>query len=129
MKQAMVPSGTFNMPLAPHFSSAHEVIIKAAKRTICAILCFVDITDEELFWTVVRAEGLITSCPLTHQSENLQDPGTCTHSHFLHGQLGGQFGPDAVKSTGRDNQQYILLPERVSHYFLTFIPTLKSHML
>ncbi|PFX14129.1 hypothetical protein AWC38_SpisGene21740 [Stylophora pistillata] len=47
----------FNTPLAPHFSSVHEIMIKAAKNAIYAILNCADITDEELLSAVVGAEG------------------------------------------------------------------------
>ena len=51
----------FNPPLAPHFSGVHEIMIKAAKKAIYAILGSADITDEELWSAVVGAEGLINS--------------------------------------------------------------------
>ena len=89
----------FNPPLAPHFSGVHEVMINAAKKAIYAILSNSDVTDEELLSAVVGAEGLINSRPLTYQTANPQDPFPLTPNDFLHGQLGGQFAPDAVDST------------------------------
>jgi len=56
----------FNPPLALHFSGVHEVMIKAAKKAIYAILSSADVTDEELFSAVVGAEGLINFRPLTY---------------------------------------------------------------
>ena len=53
----------FNPPLAPHFSGVHEVMIKAAKTAINAVLSNADVTDEELLSAVVGAEGLINSRP------------------------------------------------------------------
>lgn len=76
----------FNPPLAPHFSGVHDVMIKAAKKAIYAILSSAGVTDEELLSAVVGAEGLINSRPLTYQSVNPQDPGPLTPNHFLHGQ-------------------------------------------
>lgn len=90
----------FNPPLAPHFSGVHKVTIKATKKAIYAILNSADITDEELLSAVVGAEGLINSRPLTYQSVNPQDPVPLAPNHFLQGQLGGRFVPDAVDSTG-----------------------------
>ena len=75
----------FNPPLSPHFSGVHEVMIKAAKKAISAILSSADVTDEELLSAVVGAEGLINSRPLTYQSVNPQDPVPLTPNHFLHG--------------------------------------------
>ena len=51
----------FHPPLTPHFSGVHEIMIKAAKKAIYAILGEADIADEELFSAVVGAEGLINS--------------------------------------------------------------------
>ena len=59
----------FNLPLALHFSGSHEVMIKAAKRAICAILSSSGVTDEELLSAAVGAEGLINSHPLTYRLE------------------------------------------------------------
>ena len=86
----------FNPPLTPHFSGVHEVMIKAAKKAIYAILSSADITDEELLSAVVGAEGLINSRPLTYQSSSPTDLTPLTPNHFLHGQLGGRFAPDSV---------------------------------
>ena len=63
----------FHPPFAPHFSGVHEVMIKAAKKAIYAILGCADITDEELLSAVVGAEGLINSRPLTYQSISPED--------------------------------------------------------
>ena len=37
----------FNPPEAPHFSGAHEVIVKAAKKAIYSVLSNSDVTDED----------------------------------------------------------------------------------
>ena len=68
----MVLKWHFNLPLAPHFSGVHEVMIKAAKKAICAILSSAGMTDEELLSTAVGAEGLINLHPLTYQPTGLK---------------------------------------------------------
>ena len=55
----------FNLPLAPHFGEVHEIMIKAAKRAIFAILGSADVNDEELMTAFTGAETLINSRPLT----------------------------------------------------------------
>ena len=89
----------FNPSLALHFSGVHEVMIKAEKKAIYAILSCADVTDEELLSAVVGAEGLLNSRPLTYQSIHPQDPVPLSPNHFLHGQLGGRFAPGALHST------------------------------
>ena len=45
---------TFNAPYAPHFGDAFEIMIKAAKRAVTAILGNADITDkvnDSLHWS------------------------------------------------------------------------------
>ena len=81
--------------LVPHFSGVHDIIVKAAKKAIYAILVSANITDEELLSAVVGAEGLINSRPLTYQSSDPADLTPLTPNHFLHGQLGGRFAPDS----------------------------------
>ncbi|PFX12663.1 hypothetical protein AWC38_SpisGene23339 [Stylophora pistillata] len=75
----------FNSPLAPHLSGLHEIMIKAAKKAIYAILNCADIKDEELLSVIVGAEGLINSRPLTYQSTHPTDLTPLTSNHFLHG--------------------------------------------
>ena len=62
--------------------------MKSAKRAIKAILGHADINDEELMTTIIRAEGLINSRPLTYQSACHIDDVPLTPNHFLHGQIG-----------------------------------------
>ena len=73
----------FNPPLAPHFSRVPELMIKAAKKVIYAILSCADVMDEELLNAVVRAEGLLNSRPFSYQSIHPQDPFPLTPNHFM----------------------------------------------
>lgn len=75
-----------NPPIAPHWGCAHEIMIKAAKRAVYAILRNADVRDEEL---IVRAESLINSRSLTYQSASPEDIQPLTSNHYLFGQMGG----------------------------------------
>ncbi|CAB4030216.1 EGF-like module-containing mucin-like hormone receptor-like 1, partial [Paramuricea clavata] len=55
----------FNPPAAPHFGGAHEIMVKAAKKAIYAVLSNSDVNDEELITIFTGAESLINSRPLT----------------------------------------------------------------
>lgn len=108
----------FNPPLAPHFGGAHEIMIKAAKKAIYAILASADITEEEFHSAVVGAEGLINSRPLTYQSANPEDLIPLTPNHFLHGQIGGQFAPETVDTTAfNPKRRWRRVQELVRHFW------------
>ena len=47
----------FNPPLAPRFGELHEVMIKATKRAIRAVLSNANVTDEELMTAFVGVEA------------------------------------------------------------------------
>ena len=89
----------FNPPGGPHFGGAHEIMVKAAKKAIYAVLSSSDVTDEELITVVTGAESSLNSRPLTYQSANVKDEVPLTPNHFLYGQMGGQFAPESVDTT------------------------------
>ena len=90
----------FNPPGAPHFGGIHEAMIKSAKKAIYGVLGTGDVTDKELITAVAGVESLLNSRPLTYQSADPRDVVPLTPNHFLHGQLGGQFAPETVDTTG-----------------------------
>lgn len=108
----------FNPPLAPHFGGVHEIMIKAAKRAIYAVIGSVDVTDEELMTAFAGAEALINSRPLTYQSANPNDDVLLTPNHFLHGQVGGLFAPETV-DTNKFNprKRWRRIQELVRHFW------------
>ena len=61
---------SFNPPAAaaPPFGGAHEIMVKAAKKSIKNILGNAHINDEELMTAFAGAESFIKSRPLTYQS-------------------------------------------------------------
>ncbi|XP_067040969.1 uncharacterized protein [Acropora muricata] len=109
----------FNPPLAPHFGGVHEIMIKAAKRAIFAILGSADVNDEELMTAFTGAEALINSRPLTYQSANPSDDVPLTPNHFLHGQIGGQFAPESVDDNKNLNikKRWRRIQELVKHFW------------
>ena len=89
----------FNPLLSPHSGGAHEIMIKAAKRALKAILPNANVSDEELMTAIPGAESLLNSRPLTYQTANVEDDVPLTLNHFLHGQMGGAFAPKTVDKT------------------------------
>ena len=85
----------FNPPSSPHFGGAFESMIKSSKKAMRAILKDADITDEELETAIVGAEGQLNSRPITYVSSDVDDLTPLTPNHFLVGQLGGQYAPEA----------------------------------
>ena len=86
----------FNPPSAPHFGGVFEAMIKSAKKAIKAILGDSEITDEELSTAICGAERLLNSRPITHVSSDPNDLTPLTPSHFLVGEMGGPFAPEAL---------------------------------
>ena len=64
-----------------------------AERELCEL---VDVTDEELHSAICGAERLLNLRPLTYVSSDLHDLSPLTPSHFLVGELGGSFAPEAL---------------------------------
>ena len=73
----------FNPPLSPHFGGAHEIMIKAAKRALKAILTDANVSDEELMNAITGAESLLNSRPLTYQTANADNDVPLTPNHGL----------------------------------------------
>ena len=106
-------------------------MIKAAKRPILAILANADINDEELMTAFTGAEALINSRPLTYQSANPEDNVPLTPNHFLHGQIGGQFAPEAVEEVGNNpKKRWRRIQELTRHFWQRWmrewVPSLSS---
>ena len=86
----------FNPPCAPHFGGVFEALIKSAKKAIKAILGDADVSDEELHTAICGAERLLNSRPITYVSSDPNDLSPLTSSHFLVGEIGGRFAPEAL---------------------------------
>ena len=75
-------------------------MVKAAKKAIYAVVGERDVNDEKLITVFTGVESLLNSRPLTYQSSDPRDSVPLTPNHFLHGQMGGQFAPESVETTG-----------------------------
>ncbi|XP_065174407.1 uncharacterized protein LOC135804458 [Sycon ciliatum] len=107
----------FNPAAAPHFGGVFEVMIRAAKRAVSAILKSADITDEELTTAFVAAESLINSRPLTYTSSSPSDEPPLTPNHFLFGQCGGTFAPSSVDTTDFNPRKRWRRVQQLVHHF------------
>ena len=95
----------FNPPAGPHFGGVHEILVKAAKKALYAILNNGEATDEALITIFSEIEGLLNSRPLTYQSADVRDVVPLTPNHFLMGQMGGQFAPELEVCDGYHPRQ------------------------
>ncbi len=73
----------FNPPAALHFRGVHEIIVKAAKNAIYAVVIDRGVTDEELITVFAGAESLLNSRPLTYPSSDPRDDVPLTPNHFF----------------------------------------------
>jgi len=113
----------FNPPAAPHLGGVFEIMIKAAKRAVHAILGNADVTDEELSSACIAAEALLNSRPLTYQSANPHDIAPLTPSHFLHGELGRRQAPvpAPAEKLNHVRQRWRRVQELVRHFWHRWI--------
>lgn len=107
----------FNPPLASHFGGVFEIMIKAAKRAIYAILANAEVTDEELTSAFIGAEALLNSRPLTYQSASPTDIIPLTPSHFLHGELGRRTAPAAMDEDRHPRTRWRRVQEVIRHFW------------
>ena len=107
----------FNPPAAPHFGGVFEIMIKAAKRAVTAILGNAEVGDEELMSAFIGAEALLNSRPLTYQSANPHDITPLTPSHFLHGELGRRAAPVPVDEIHHPRQRWRRVQELIRHFW------------
>ena len=120
----------FNPPGAPHFGGVFEIMVKAAKKALYAVLGNSDVTDEELITACAGVESLMNSRPLTYQSAHPQDDVPLTPNHFLHGQVGGQFAPENVDTQPfnpwkRWQKVQDLISRVWSRWLTEYLPTLR----
>ena len=87
---------SINPPLAPRFGGVDEIMIKAAKKAIRAVLGNADVNDSELMKVFVGVEALLNSRPLTHQCADPKDATSLTPNHSHHGQMGDVSAPESV---------------------------------
>ena len=93
----------FNPPSAPHFGGVFEAMIKSAKKATKMVLGDAVVTDEELQTAMCGAERLVNSRPITYVSSDPNDPSPLTLSHFIVGQIGGVFAPEALDQVEANN--------------------------
>ena len=73
----------FQPPSAPHFGGAWERLVQCTKKTLKSVLQNRIVTKEALRITLVEAEGILISRPITHVSRDASDIETPTPNHFL----------------------------------------------
>jgi hypothetical protein len=133
IQRATAHSGTtwsFNPPGGPHFGGVVEIMVKAAKKAIYAVLNNCDVTDEELITICTGVESLMNSRPITYQSANPADDVPLTPNHFLHGQLGGEFAPDDMDLDSNPRKRWrkvqAILSRVWSRWLKEYLPTLNT---
>jgi len=108
---------TFNPPCT-HFGGVFEIMIKAAKRAVTAILSKADVDAEELLTAYCGAEAIINSRPLTNQSANANDNIPLILNHFFLGQMVGQFALEAMDADCYNpKRQWHRVQELVRHFW------------
>ncbi|XP_064641366.1 uncharacterized protein LOC135496150 [Lineus longissimus] len=86
----------FNPPLGAHHRGVFEIMIKAAKKGLKAILGEAVVNDEEFSTAVAEVEGLLNARPITYCGQDPKDENVLTPNHFLIGQAGEQLAPEVT---------------------------------
>ncbi len=87
----------FGCPNEPHAGGVFESMVKTSKRAIFAVLREADLTFWEFNSTLIAAENLVNSRPLTYQTNNPDDYRVLTPNSLLFGQPCGQLAPMNVE--------------------------------
>lgn len=90
--QGTFPMVKFNFipPGAPNFGGCWERMIRTVKSNINRMLQGRSLTDEILRCTLVEAEWIVNSHPLTHVPVALDNPEALTPNHLIHGSSNGE---------------------------------------
>jgi hypothetical protein len=120
----------FNPPAAPHFGGVFEIMIKAAKRAIYAVLKYQDVTDEQLITVFTGVESFLNSRPLTYQTADPKDNTPLTPNHFLYGQMGGRFAVELDGTVYNPQKKWRKVQEIIScvwrRWLKEYLPTLNT---
>ncbi|XP_065076052.1 uncharacterized protein LOC135699688 [Ochlerotatus camptorhynchus] len=75
----------FNPPSAPHFGGVWERLVRSVKEAMKVLDDGRRLTDEILQTTLVEAEDIVNSRPLTYVPQEPGNTGSITPNHFLRG--------------------------------------------
>ena len=78
----------FSPPAGPHFNGVHEILVKAAKKAIYAVLS--NGVVAELITIFTEMKGLLNSRPLMYLSADVRDIVPFIPNHFLLGKDGSR---------------------------------------
>lgn len=79
----------FNSPLSPHMGGAWERLVKAVKISIYSALSFKTPNDSLLLSSMIAAENIVNSRPLTYLPIDSEESEAITPNHFLIGSSNG----------------------------------------
>ncbi len=108
----------FNPPLAPHFGGIFEIIVKAAKRALKAIVGHAEIYEEEFRTFVYAVMSKLNDRPIGKLATN-NDLEPLTPNHFLTGILGYSIFPPQVLTTDIKSR-WFYITELTGHFWKRF---------
>ena len=119
----------FIPPNAPHFGGVWEIMVKAVKRALKAVLKETCVTESVLRTTLTEVENVINSRPLTQNSQDPNDLSAITPNHFLHGVYSAVVPPDQCNTSEIDSRkrwrQSQVLSDHIWHRWLReYLPSL-----
>jgi len=118
----------FNPPLAPHHGGIFEIIVKATKRALKAIVGHADICEEEFRTFVYAVMAKLNDRPIG-KNATVNDLNPLTPNHFLTGNLGYSLLPPQVLTTDIRSRWFEVV-KLVKHFWERFneeiVPELRT---
>ena len=95
----------FNPPIAPHYGGIFEIMVKAMKRALRAVMMTADLHEEQFRTVISKCMHMLNNRPIQMVGD-AQDLEPLTPNHFLIGDLGGAvFPPDFPEEEGNLDQR------------------------
>ncbi|XP_064619472.1 uncharacterized protein LOC135482921 [Lineus longissimus] len=95
----------FNSPVAPHWGSAWERLVKSVKAALNVKLRTMLVSDSVLRTALCEVEAVLNSRPLTHNSAYPSDLTALTPNHFLLGRASSCLAPGTFQDREIDSRR------------------------
>ena len=120
---------SFNPPGAPHMGGCWERLVSSVKRALRVVLGNQLVADEVLITVLTEVEFMLNSRPLSHVSNDANDPEALTPNHLLLGRAcpslpPGMFSGEQLSLRRRWRHAQLLAEHFWKRWHKEYLPTL-----